>query len=141
MPLQLIASEGTFNATAEKAVFKELTALLLELNGLTGNAFMTPNVIGEITIVPADRTFSGGSPAPIVILELKVPSIVLPTRELQLDWIAKATDILVEHSSSQISKKQVWANVTHAIDGLWGIAGHAYTNEELGQALSGVQVA
>ncbi len=141
MPLQVIASAGIFTATAEKAVFKELTALLLELNGLAGNPFMTPNVIGEMTIVPADRTFSGGEPAPIVIVELKVPSIVLPNRELQLSWIAKATDIVIKHSATKIGKEQVWANVTHAIDGLWGIAGHAYTNEELGQAISGVQVA
>lgn len=141
MPIQVIASEGIFTATAEKAVFKELTALLLELNGLAGNAFMTPNVIGEVTIVPASRTFSGGEPAPIVIVELKVPSIVLPTRELQLDWIAKATDIVIANGSPEIGKDQVWANVTHAVDGLWGISGHAYTNEELGQALNGVQVA
>jgi len=45
MPLQVIATEGVFTPSAEQEVFGKLTDLLLELNDLSGNAFMTPNVI------------------------------------------------------------------------------------------------
>lgn len=137
MPIQVIATEGVLTPPAEQEVFAKLTNLLLELNNLSENKFMTPNVIGEVTIVPKERTFSGGSPRAIVIFELKVPSIVLSNRALQLAWIARGTDIILEAASGKITRDRIWGNVTYSIDGLWGINGHAYTNTELGAVLSG----
>ena len=137
MPVQVIATEGVFTASAEQEVFAKLTDLLLELNGLSRNKFMAPNIIGEVTTIPKGRTFSGGKPTTIVIFELKVPSIVLPNRDLQLAWIERGTAIILEAASGKISKDRIWGNVVHAIDGLWGINGHAYTNTELGAVLSG----
>ena len=137
MPIQVIASEGVLTPAAEQDLFAKLTDLLLELNGLSGNEFMTPNVIGEVTIVPNSRTFSGGKPADIVIFELKVPSIVLPNREAQLAWIERGTEIILEAAQGKLTRDRVWGNVSYAIDGLWGINGHAYSNEELGAVLSG----
>ena len=49
---------------------------------------MTPNVIGEVTIVPKGRTFSGGRPTDIAVFELKVPSFVLSTQALKDAWIS-----------------------------------------------------
>ena len=60
MPIQIIVPEGVLTAEAEAEAFRKLTELLLRLHGLTGNKFMTPNVIGEVTVVPKGRTFSGG---------------------------------------------------------------------------------
>lgn len=137
MPIQVIASEGVLSASAEQEIFTKLTDLLLELNGLSKSTFIKPNIIGEITIIPKGRTFSGGKPTAIVIFELKVPSIVLPTRDLQLAWIQRATEIVLEAASGTISKDRIWGNVTYAVDGLWGINGHAYTNSELGAVLAG----
>lgn len=137
MPMQIIASEGVFGPAAEQVVFAQLTELLLELNGLSGHPFMTPNIIGEVTVIPKDRTFSGGKATDIVVFELKVPGIVLPTRELQLAWIERATQIIVEAAAGKVTKERVWGNVVHAVDGLWGIGGHAYSNDELAAALSG----
>lgn len=137
MPIQVIATEGVLTESAEQEVFAKLTDLLLELNGLTGNKFMTPNVIGEVTLVPKGRTFSGGKPTAIVIFELKVPSTVLPNRDLQRAWISRGTAIILKAASGKVSKDRIWGNVVHAVDGLWGINGHAYTNAELGAVLSG----
>lgn len=137
MPMQIIASEGVFTLSASQEVFARLTDLLLELNDLSGSEFMSRNVIGEVTIIPKNCTFSGGEPTDIVIFELKVPSIVLPTRESQLAWIERATDIIIEAAAGKVGKDRVWGNVVHAIDGLWGINGHAYTNQELGAVLTG----
>jgi len=137
MPMQIIASEGVFTSAAEQSVFAKLTDLLLELNGISGHSFMKPNVIGEVTIISKNRTFSGGKPAQIAIFELKVPSFVLSTRESQLNWIKRGTDIILEAAEGKLTKDQVWGNVAFAADGLWGINGHAYTNEELGGVLGG----
>src|ERR1700750_1591701 len=91
MPIQIIDPEGALTPAGEAEAFKKLTELLLRLHGLTGNRFMTPNVIGEVTVVPKGRTFSGGRPADIAVLELKVPSFVLPTQELKDAWISEGT--------------------------------------------------
>ena len=55
MPIQVIVPEGVLTAGAEAEAFRKLTDLLLRLHGLTGNRFMTPNVIGEVTVVPRGR--------------------------------------------------------------------------------------
>jgi hypothetical protein len=52
MPIQIIVPEGVLTPSAEAEAFRKLTELLLRLHGLTGNTFMTPNVIGEITVAP-----------------------------------------------------------------------------------------
>jgi len=137
MPMEIIATEGVFTPTAAQEVFAKLTDLLLELNGLSENEFMAPNIIGEMTIVPKGRTFSGGKATEIAIFELKVPAIVLPTREAQLAWIERGTRIILEAAAGKLDRDRVWGNVVHAVDGLWGINAHAYTNEELGAVLSG----
>ena len=94
MPIQIIVPEGALTPAAEAEAFRKLTELLLRLHGLTGNRFMTPNVIGEVTVVPKGRTYSGGKPADIAVFELKVPSFVLPTQELKDAWISEGTTII-----------------------------------------------
>ena len=61
MPIQIIVSEGALTPAAEAVAFRKLTDLLLRLHGLAGNRFMTPNVIGELTVVPKGRTFRAAS--------------------------------------------------------------------------------
>ena len=83
MPIQVVVPEGALTPAAEAEAFRKLTDLLLRLHGLSGNRFMTPNVIGEVSVVPKGRTFSGGKATDIAIFALKVPSFVLPTQELK----------------------------------------------------------
>src|SRR5437660_12923927 len=115
MPIQIIVPEGVLTADAEAEAFKKLTDLLLRLHGLTGNRFMTPNVIGEVTVVPKGRTFSGGKPADIAVFELKVPSFVLPTQELKDAWISEGTAILEEVARGRIKRENIFANVNYAV--------------------------
>jgi hypothetical protein len=136
MPIQVIVTAGILSSEAEQVVLKNLTDLLLRLHGLTGNRFMTPNVIGEVAVVPKGRSFSGGSPADIAIFELKVPSIVLPTKELRDAWVAEGTAIIEEAAEGRIGRDRIFANVVHSVEGAWGIAGVAYDNADLGAAIT-----
>jgi len=131
MPLQVIITEGVLNNEQQQDVFAKLTALLLELNDLSGHEVMTPNVIGEVTVLPKGRTYAGGKPSDIVIFELKVPAIVLPTRETQLAWVERGTEVIVKAAAGKITSDKVWGNVIYAVDGSWAINGHAFTNDEL----------
>jgi hypothetical protein len=136
MPIQIIVPEGTLTPAAEAEAFRKLTELLLRLHGLTGNRFMTPNVIGEVTVVPKGRTFSGGRPTNIAVFELKVPSFVLPTQELKDAWIAEGTEIIEQAAAGRIKREHIYANVNYAVEGAWGIGGKAFSNEALGSAVA-----
>ena len=106
------------------------------LHGLTGNPFMTPNVIGEVTVVPNNRTYAGGKRADIAVFELTVPSFVLPTQELKDAWISEGTAIIETAAEGRIRREQIFANVRYAVDGGWGIGGKAFSNAALGSAVA-----
>jgi len=136
MPLTLTLSEGVLPAGEEKQAFSRLCDSMLKWHGLTGNRVMTPNVVGAIHIVPKDHTFSGSKEADVAFIEWKVPSFAFNSREIQEGYFADATDIIHEMSGGKIPKDRIWINVIHAVDGAWGIAGKAMTNEQLGEAIS-----
>lgn len=135
MPLQIIATEGVIPVSAEQELFAAVTDTFLKLHNVLGNAFMTPNVIGEFSIVPKGRTFAGGKADDIVIVELKAPSFALETAEQKQAFVAEVTDLVVKATGGKHSRDRIYVNMVYAIDGLWGIAGKAYTNADLGAAI------
>jgi hypothetical protein len=141
MPIQIIVPEGVLTAEAEAETFRKLTDLLLRLHDLTGNRFMTPNVIGEVTVVPKGRTFSGGERTDIAVFELKVPSFVLPTQELKDAWISEGTAIIEEAAKGRLKREHIFSSVSYAVEGAWGIGGIAYSNADLGSAVAAQAVA
>lgn len=137
MPITVYATEGVLPSEAiEQQVFAELTASFLKQHKLTGNKFLTPNVIGEVTTIPKGKSFSGGKPNNIVIVELKVPSFALASPKQKQGFVAEATEIVANATGGRHPKERIFVNMVYAIDGLWGIAGKAYTNADLTDAVS-----
>ena len=135
MPITLYASEGVLDETAEAAVFAELTDLFLRHHSLSGNTFLTPNVIGEVSIIPRGKSFAGGKPAEITIVELKVPAFALGTPEQKQGFVADATEAVHRASQGRVRRDHVWVNMVYAVDGLWGIDGQAFANDQLLQSV------
>lgn len=131
MPLQVIVTEGILTPIAEQQVFAAVTNAFLKAHDLTGNSFMTPNVIGEVTVIPKGRSFSGGIPTDIAIVEVKAPSFALAQPEQKDRFVAEVTDILLTASEGRVTKEHIFVNMVYAVDGLWGIGGKAYTNEKM----------
>jgi phenylpyruvate tautomerase PptA (4-oxalocrotonate tautomerase family) len=136
MPITLYASEGVLSEAAEGRVFAELTDIFLKHHNLSENTFLTPNVIGEITTIPRGKSFAGGKRADIAIVELKVPSFALGTPEQKQGFVADATEAVVRASEGRLQRDHVWVNMVYAIDGLWGIDGQAFSNDQLLQSVS-----
>jgi phenylpyruvate tautomerase PptA (4-oxalocrotonate tautomerase family) len=136
MPITVTAPEGRFSPQAERDLLPRLTASLLKWNQLTGNAFMTPNVGGTVNILPKERIFAGGKPTALVLIELKLPLPSLASQEQKAGFIAEATAIVDELTNKAHPKEQTWVNILYAPDGAWGIGGKAYTNAELGEAIT-----
>ena len=136
MPLTLTITEGVLPKGTEGATFARLCQAMLKWHGLTGNRAMTPNVVGSIHVLPKADTFAGLNQTSVAFIEWKVPSFAFANREIQLGYIAEATDIVHEASGGQQPKERIWCNVVHAVDGAWGIGGRAMTNEELGESVA-----
>lgn len=136
MPLTLTLTDGALPKGSEKVAFSRLSEAMLKWHGLTGNKVMTPNVIGSIHLVSIENTFSGSKEAPVAFIEWKVPSFAFASREVQISYIEEATNIVHEMSGGKLAKDHIWVNVVHAVDGAWGIAGKAMTNDELKEAVS-----
>jgi phenylpyruvate tautomerase PptA (4-oxalocrotonate tautomerase family) len=134
MPLTLIITEGLLPKERRQATVAKLSEAFLKLHGLAGNKFFTPNVIGHIADLPADSTFAGLEATPVAIVEWLTPSFAFASREIQEAYVAEATQIVFDACGGKHPREKIWVNLKYAIDGMWGIGGKAYTNEQLGAA-------
>lgn len=131
MPITVTAPHGTLTQTGEREILPRLTAALIEVSGVTGNSFFTPIVGGTVHLLDPRDIYAGGINRPVVMVELKLPNIGLPTVEARAALITAATDIVLDLTVSGHDRDDVWINVLNAPDGAWGIGGHAWTGEAL----------
>jgi hypothetical protein len=136
MPLQLTLTEGILPKGQEKVAFARLSEAMLKWHGLTGNEVMTPNVIGEVRVLPNDQTFSGMREMPIAVIEWKVPSFAFAKRDIQVGYFEEATNIIYEMSDGKQPRDQIFINVVHTVDGAWNFNGRAMTNNEIGEQVA-----
>ncbi|CAJ9222892.1 Uncharacterised protein [Burkholderia pseudomallei] len=131
MPITLTVSEGLLEPDREAQVFAALTDALLEIEQLDGNAFMRPNVIGTVHVLPRERVFAGGKAGAAAFVELKLPNVALATPDAKQRFVERATEVVEQAAAGRLTRDRIWVNVVYAADGAWGIAGHAYANTEL----------
>jgi phenylpyruvate tautomerase PptA (4-oxalocrotonate tautomerase family) len=136
MPLTVIVTQGLLPKHREQDTIERLSAAFLKLHGLEGNRFLTPNVIGHVHVIPAGSTFSGLKAQPVAIVEWLTPSFAFTSREIQSEYVQQATDIIYEACDGKHPREAIWVNLKHAVDGMWGIGGKAFTNAELGAAVA-----
>ena len=136
MPLTLTLTEGALPPGREHAVFSQLCEVMLRWHGLTGNSFMTSAVIGSIQLLPQAQTYAGLHAGPVAFIEWKVPPVAFASREIQIGYIAEATELVHAASDGALARDRIWINVVHAVDGAWGIAGRAMTTAQLGESIA-----
>lgn len=137
MPITVTAPRGVLTAPGEREILPRLTAALIEVSGLTGNAWFTSIVGGTVHVLDPANIYGGGVNRPLVMVELKLPDIGLPTPETRAAFIAAAADIVMESTVEGHDRGDVWVNILNAPDGGWGLGGKAYTAEALTAAVSG----
>lgn len=137
MPIAIQLTEGLLTNAGQRAVFNRIADTLLDVHGLRGNPFMTKHVIGHVSTLPQGSTFVGGEPQSLALVEVTVPSLTFPNREVQQAFVQRVTDIIDELKAGAHPRARTFVNVTYAVDGAWGIAGKAYTNADLSAAIQG----
>lgn len=135
MPIQIIMSEGLVSPSEAQQLHADVAQTFLDIHGISDNAFMIPNVIGEVVFINPELAFAGKKTSPIAIVELKVPSFTFPTQDIKNQFVTEVTQLVSTACKGNLPINSIWVNAVYAIDGLWGIAGKAYSNEELGQAI------
>jgi len=136
MPIAIQLSPGLLTERGERSVFSRIAEILLDVHGLKGNKFMTPNVIGHVTVLPEGASYADGKPQSLAVIEVKVPSVTFPNREVQQAFVQRVTDVIDELKAGEHPRARTFVNVTYAVDGAWGIAGKAFSNADLGAAIA-----
>ena len=136
MPLLVQVSKGLLTAQGEKDILPKLTESVLRLHGLTGNSFMTPNVVGHVVVSEQSSCYAGGKPQSLAVVEFMGPPITFGNPEIRAAFIKEATDLIDSLRAGPHPRERTYVIVKHAIEGGWGIAGKAYTSEDLGKAIA-----
>ena len=136
MPITVTAPRGVLTPAGEREVLPRLTAALIEASGATGNSFFTSIVGGTVHLLDPQDIYAGGTNRPVVMVELKLPDIGLGTLEARAAFIAAATEIIDRLTIEGHDPGNTWVNILNALSGGWGIAGVAYTGEDLLKAAS-----
>ncbi|MBX5156474.1 MULTISPECIES: Tautomerase enzyme [unclassified Rhizobium] len=141
MPITLTVPEGLLSPEAQAQAFAGLTDALLDVAGLTGNAFMTANVIGTINVLPREHVLAAGKPIAAAFVELKLPEVALVSAEAKQAFIEKAADVVEQAAEGRLKRDHIWSNIVYAPEGAWGIAGHSYSNADFVGAIQGTAAA
>ena len=136
MPITVTAPRGVLTPDGEREVLPRLTAALIEVSGVTGNAFFTPIVGGTVHLLDRGDVYAGGENRPVVMVEQKLPNIGLPTVEARAAFIAAATDVVADLATPGHDREDIWVNILTAPDGAWGVGGRAYTGDALVAAIT-----
>jgi len=141
MPFTVFASQGTISRDAGVQLCKDISETVLELHGLTDNQFMRAMVVCEIFTIAEGLSTRGAEQTKIAVVEGKVPGFAFPTPEIKANYVRKITDHLERATAGTVDRSNMFTNTTYTVDGLWGIAGKAYTNEELGAEIASAALA
>lgn len=135
MPISVQVTEGLLTQQGQREVLGRISETLLRMHGLTGNRFMTPNVVGHLSVSPVATSIVGGKALSLAVVEIKVPAITFPNTEVKQAFISEVTDIIDKLKADDHPRERTYVLVNYAVDGAWGIGGKAYTNAELGAAV------
>lgn len=136
MPITLTIPEGLLSPAAEAEAFAGLTEAVLEIAGLSGNPFMTANVVGSIHVLPRGHVLAAGKPVEAAFVELKLPEIALASPEAKRAFIERATDVVERAAGGRLRREHIWSNIVYAPEGAWGIAGRSYDHADLAAAIA-----
>lgn len=136
MPITVTAPRGVLSARGEREILPRLTAALIEAAGLAGNPFFTSAVGGTLHILAPENVYAGGVNRPIVMVELKLPSIGLADVAARAEFITAATDAVEALTVPGHGRQDIWVNILNAPDGAWGIGGTAFTGDALIAAIT-----
>ncbi|MDQ1527974.1 MAG: hypothetical protein QOG18_2587 [Microbacteriaceae bacterium] len=129
MPMiDVYATVGTFADKHELA--KELASTLKTIEAVPDIPMFRQNTAGFVHELPAGDLSNVDGDSNYVRVQVLTNFGALD-RDKQLAVVEQFTDLIAKAAGDPELKTRTWVLLTEAVEGGWGLAGHANTNEEL----------
>jgi phenylpyruvate tautomerase PptA (4-oxalocrotonate tautomerase family) len=129
MPMiDVYARTGTFADKHRLAV--DLAGTLMAIEGVPDIPMFRHNTAAFVHELPADALSNVDGDAGYVRVQVLTNAGALD-RDKQLAVVSQFTDLIMRAAGDDGLAERTWILLTEAVPGGWGLAGHAYTNDEL----------
>jgi phenylpyruvate tautomerase PptA (4-oxalocrotonate tautomerase family) len=132
MPMiDVYAITGTFGDSKKLAT--DLAATLMNIEGVPDIPMFRQNTAAFVHELPAGSSSNVDGEDAHVRVQVLTNAGALD-REKQLAVVAQFSRLIAEAAGNDTLEERTWVLLTEAVDGGWGLWGHAHTNTELVQA-------
>ena len=132
MPMiDVYAATGTFPAPHQLAA--DLARTLMVIEGVPDIPMFRQNTAAFVHELPAGDVSNADGSSGYVRVQVLTNTGALD-RDKQLAVVAQFTDLVTKAAGDSSLAERTWVLLTEAVDGGWGLWGHAHTNAELVQA-------
>lgn len=129
MPMiDIYAASGTFKNTKKLAT--DAAATVKNVEGVPDIPMFRKNTAGFVHDLPQDALANVDSDSNYVRVQVLTNKGALD-RDKQIEVVKQLTDLVASAAGDDTIKKRTWVLLTEAVEGGWGLWGHAHTNEEL----------
>ena len=129
MPMiDVYAASGTFSDP--KKLSQELATTLMGIEQVPDIPMFRNNTAAFVHDLPADHFANVEGESTYVRVQVLTNAGALD-RDKQLAVVRRFTDLVAAAAGDPSLAERTWVALTEAVPGGWGIAGHAYTNEEI----------
>jgi len=126
--VDVYATSGTF--ADPKGLARELAATLMKIEGVPDIPMFRNNTAAFVHDLPDGALSNVDGDSNYVRVQVLTNAGALD-RDKQLAVVRQFTDLIADAASDASLVDRTWVLLTEAIDGGWGLAGHANTNAEL----------
>jgi phenylpyruvate tautomerase PptA (4-oxalocrotonate tautomerase family) len=129
MPMiDVYATRGTFKDP--KSLARELAATLMKIEKVPDIPMFRQNTAGFVHDLPSGALSNVNGDGNYVRVQVLTNAGALD-RDKQLAVVQQFTDLVAAAAGDPSLKDRTWVLLTEAVEGGWGLAGHANTNAEL----------
>jgi phenylpyruvate tautomerase PptA (4-oxalocrotonate tautomerase family) len=129
MPMiDVYATRGTF--ADPKALARDLAATLMKIEQVPDIPMFRKNTAGFVHELPEGSLSNVDGDGNYVRVQVLTNSGAL-NRDKQLAVVRQFTDLVASAAGDPSLTERTWVLLTEAVEGGWGLAGHANTNAEL----------
>ena len=129
MPMiDVYATRGTFKDP--KSLARELAATLMKIEKVPDIPMFRQNTAGFVHDLPDGALSNVNGDGNYVRVQVLTNAGALD-RDKQVAVVSQFTDLVAAAAGDPSLKERTWVLLTEAVEGGWGLAGHANTNAEL----------
>jgi len=126
--IDVYAASATF--ADPKVLARDLAATLMKIEGVPDIPMFRKNIAGFIHDLPPGALSNVEGDGNYVRVQVLTNAGALD-REKQLAVVRQFTDLLAAAAGDASLSNRTWVLLTEAVEGGWGLSGHANTNAEL----------